>query len=393
MNKEKFIMNAVLISKESGEIHTIPDQDEFYIGRGTADPANMLQIDSEEISRKHAVIMKAGDYYQVEDNCSKNGTYVNGKLLKQREKMKLFSGDSISFSGLNYIFKSADTDFSPVEPTQINGVKEEANGRIKILMEFSASEVSLYQIKMLMHNTERGFLKMNFIKIEEEYRIYYDTEGLTQLNQFILNESRDEGDFYKILYNIVMAIRSTDALFIKTQNLYLKADGIYIDPNNLAVKLLFMPKPDKYQDVYVCLISILQEFERRYAGQDLIDFTLMKTVLDKRSYGMDGLSIILMEQEKVYRQLQITEKRYFAVKETDKQTQDQITKALSGFQPLNLHLPNLDNKQKLYIIQAVLVLGLTGIFASGLFKAIDFFGFAIVVIGVDLWLMRSFRLL
>ena len=55
-------------------------------------------------------------------------------------------------------------------------------------------------MKMLENNTDYGLLEMNFFKSDQEYKVYYDIEGLIQLNQYIMGEALEEGKLYKILY-------------------------------------------------------------------------------------------------------------------------------------------------------------------------------------------------
>ncbi len=66
---------------------------EFVIGR---DPAADLVVDDKAVSRRHAVIVKAGDAYVMNDLRSKNGVYVNNMKLS---KKVLKSGDVIQIGG------------------------------------------------------------------------------------------------------------------------------------------------------------------------------------------------------------------------------------------------------------------------------------------------------
>jgi hypothetical protein len=62
---------------------------EMSIGRN---PENDVIIDNLSVSRRHAVITSSKDGYSITDCDSKNGTFVNGKAVKQAE---LRSGDTI----------------------------------------------------------------------------------------------------------------------------------------------------------------------------------------------------------------------------------------------------------------------------------------------------------
>lgn len=81
----------------------IIDSNPFNIGSREAD--NDAVIKETVISRCHARIsMTDGDYY-LEDLESKNGTYLNGRILGFNSKEKLNIGDRISFANIGYRFE------------------------------------------------------------------------------------------------------------------------------------------------------------------------------------------------------------------------------------------------------------------------------------------------
>lgn len=77
---ENTILNEFQLSKERTSI-----------GRR---PSNDIQIDNLAVSGEHAVILKVGDNYYIEDQDSTNGTEVNAKLVKSH---LLQAGDLIEF--------------------------------------------------------------------------------------------------------------------------------------------------------------------------------------------------------------------------------------------------------------------------------------------------------
>jgi type II secretory pathway predicted ATPase ExeA/pSer/pThr/pTyr-binding forkhead associated (FHA) protein len=74
----------------------------FAIGRGHG---NGLVIEEKEISRRHALIDRAGGHYVIEDLNSRNGLLVNGK---RREMANLKSGDVITIGGVKLVFQLKD---------------------------------------------------------------------------------------------------------------------------------------------------------------------------------------------------------------------------------------------------------------------------------------------
>ena len=57
------------------------DKNEITIGR---DPETDIQIDNISVSRVHAKIIEGPNYYLLQDLSSTNGTFVNGKRVKQK---------------------------------------------------------------------------------------------------------------------------------------------------------------------------------------------------------------------------------------------------------------------------------------------------------------------
>ena len=81
------------------KINTYP----FIIGK--LNSSVNLFINNPLISRLHASIQLEDSDIYIEDLNSSNGTYLNGKLLEPHEKTILHTGDTLTFSHLNYMFK------------------------------------------------------------------------------------------------------------------------------------------------------------------------------------------------------------------------------------------------------------------------------------------------
>lgn len=70
----------------------------FEIGR--SHDSNIL-LDDITVSRKHAVLEKAGNDYIISDLSSLNGTYVNGEIV---DSSKLKNGDKIQIGKYIFLF-------------------------------------------------------------------------------------------------------------------------------------------------------------------------------------------------------------------------------------------------------------------------------------------------
>lgn len=86
------------------------------IGR---DPEAGVRIDSNLVSRHHSLIVVTGDSATIEDLCSKNGTYLNGKELEEAEVLS--HGDRITLGRLamRYRFVVVDDEVTVTEASKV----------------------------------------------------------------------------------------------------------------------------------------------------------------------------------------------------------------------------------------------------------------------------------
>jgi len=57
------------------------------------------------ISRRHALIIRQGNFLYIEDQGSTNGTRINSFQLTPRRKYRLHDGDKVEFSRLKTVFR------------------------------------------------------------------------------------------------------------------------------------------------------------------------------------------------------------------------------------------------------------------------------------------------
>lgn len=85
-------MAKLIFSLDNAVLNEFPlIKERTSIGRR---PSNDIQIDNLAVSGEHAVVLKVGDNYYIEDQDSTNGTEVNAKLVKSH---LLQAGDVIEF--------------------------------------------------------------------------------------------------------------------------------------------------------------------------------------------------------------------------------------------------------------------------------------------------------
>lgn len=104
-------MGEALLVASSGSLagRKFPVRCRVSIGRA---PENDVQLASAEVSRRHAVIERQGDQFALTDLGSRNGTRVNGELVRSR---LLRHGDRISIDEFGFDFVFEDSS-APSEP-------------------------------------------------------------------------------------------------------------------------------------------------------------------------------------------------------------------------------------------------------------------------------------
>jgi predicted component of type VI protein secretion system len=72
------------------------------IGRASE---NDLTIEDEEVSRKHALLVNEGGVFEIGDYRTGNGTFVNGKRVRQKQRFE--PGDAIGIGKLQLEFQAS----------------------------------------------------------------------------------------------------------------------------------------------------------------------------------------------------------------------------------------------------------------------------------------------
>jgi adenylate cyclase len=90
---------------------------EFPLGPMTSlgrHPSNTLRLVDREVSKEHAVIERVGKEFVLKDLGSSNGTFVNGRRVKE---LKLRDGDEIALGSSRLIFHSGEPAVNHTAPT------------------------------------------------------------------------------------------------------------------------------------------------------------------------------------------------------------------------------------------------------------------------------------
>src|SRR5688572_15200298 len=106
-----------LIVREMGAERTFTLVDEeMSIGRSRQNP---IQLETDQSSRKHCTVRRAGRGWRIVDERSSNGTFVNGLKIDEKE---LTDGDLIGIGGATITFKLDE----PATPPEVKRAPEES---------------------------------------------------------------------------------------------------------------------------------------------------------------------------------------------------------------------------------------------------------------------------
>jgi pSer/pThr/pTyr-binding forkhead associated (FHA) protein len=94
---------ASLVSREPGELATIYLNEELTV-IGKLEVAADAVIPLPTVSRVHAKIRRQEGEYYLTDLNSRNGTTVNGRILREEENYQLQDQDQVDFAEARYIF-------------------------------------------------------------------------------------------------------------------------------------------------------------------------------------------------------------------------------------------------------------------------------------------------
>jgi len=131
VQKETLLMPTleVLDGPNKGEVFQV-DRDEMVVGRL---PYCDIVLAQKNVSRQHTRIVRSGGAYAVEDMNSTNGTFLNGKRVRQRTPLK--DQDLIRIYNVSMLFREmavqGATDVRPGKPETVEmgapGTKTETN--------------------------------------------------------------------------------------------------------------------------------------------------------------------------------------------------------------------------------------------------------------------------
>ncbi|MEJ8856581.1 FHA domain-containing protein [Variovorax robiniae] len=106
-------MPKLIVMTQPGKTKLVPLAAETQIGRATG---NDLVIDSERVSRFHALVTVENGAVWIRDLKSSNGTFVNGHRIVSRA---LSNGDGILIGDCQMRFLAGEQDVAPAEALRL----------------------------------------------------------------------------------------------------------------------------------------------------------------------------------------------------------------------------------------------------------------------------------
>ena len=134
---------------------------ETSIGR---DEINNISINHPSISRVHCFINKKGEYYEVVDNDSTNGVFVNEKRVK---KAILKNGDILKLGDKEFVYIAPGELFSPSFLEEKKGKKSIEFNRKKIYIAILAFFLVLIIVLALIPSPEKKVKRKSKISAKE----------------------------------------------------------------------------------------------------------------------------------------------------------------------------------------------------------------------------------
>jgi adenylate cyclase len=178
---------------------------ETHIGRAVEN--NDLILNDEKISRWHALLRRVGNTYLLIDLNSANGTFVNGKQIKEH---LMEDKDTISIGSYNLFYYQ-----EAVSSIQVQDIKIGGTIVMRAPSEYLSSLTGPLMSDVSELNTKDELLKeLTALKKKAETLVY-----LYELNR-LLNSVFSSQDIFERLSEMVFRLTPADRFFVLLKNTY-----------------------------------------------------------------------------------------------------------------------------------------------------------------------------
>jgi len=170
-----------VVVKEMGAERSQPlSEPEVLIGRSRQ---NHIKLVTEQASRQHCRLLKAGPTYRLIDGGSSNGTYVNGQRVAEKD---LAEGDAISVGNAVVVYHAGDPAkpaFKLPDPMSFQLPIDDRN--VKILLRTIASAASSENLESFLNAAVDNVIEI----AQAERGILFIREGAGDLKPMVARDS------------------------------------------------------------------------------------------------------------------------------------------------------------------------------------------------------------
>ncbi|MBR6701230.1 MAG: FHA domain-containing protein [Firmicutes bacterium] len=258
-------MYGVLFDEAGKKKLTINKEREFFIGRKIPDDEG-FSVDDEYVSRRHASISFDKEFY-IKDLNSKNGSYINGRLMDRGETLALTDGDMLRFGNSEYCFRIA----KPVKAENVYGgyrcsIKNSAGGR-RLRVELPERGCTEHQLRMIEENSELQVAGIIYVKNIESDCILCDIGGCLNLSEHI-KQYRKSVDAEELIENILETVKKGEEHLLERKRYVIHPETVFLDKNE-KIKLIYVPGAEEKNDDFSLQMRDMCRFlSKQYTGKE-----------------------------------------------------------------------------------------------------------------------------
>ncbi|MGI6731113.1 MAG: FHA domain-containing protein [Anaerovoracaceae bacterium] len=409
--KEAYLV-GYLIHIETGEKFELEYFQEYTIGRDDSNNPFHIFIDHGAVSRTHAVISYRSEGLYIEDKGSKNGTILNNQVLLKDVSYPIKNNDKLFIANVELLFQLNEEKESFIKLHTLCGRIEEIGGGRRFSIESNKIGILPYEKKMIEATDCPFILSMNFLHKKDQEEVFFDFTGFIPLTQYLTASERrieEKAITYKnqqitekspiisaieLLGDLLSQVKGCEEYLLAYDRIPLSADTIFINEQKNKVAFAYIPAVAGNLSLQNKIISLLAELSALYNNQDVsTQLKRLEEDILNNNLGLDGIisALGLMEREINY---SLWSRKEF-VRDCQGFQDDKTANEEEEKQKSLTHFPNLkginSKDKKILILQLVAILILTFVYISRLLEQLDFVGFFIIVVGIDIWLTRTIK--
>ena len=258
-------MHGVLFD-EMGEKKLIINRgEEIFVGREVSGEKGLL-IEDEFVSRIHAAVSFEKELY-LKDMDSRNGSYINGRLMARGETAALTDGDLLRFGNSEYRFRIS----KQVKEENVYGgyrcsIKNSAGGR-RLRVEMPQRGCINHQLRMIEENPALNIAEIIYVKNIESDCILCDIGGFLSLTDHI-KQYRKDIDAEGLIEKILETVKRGEEHLLERKRYIIHPETVFLDKNE-KIKLIYVPGTEMRNDEFSLQMRDMCRFlGRQYTGEE-----------------------------------------------------------------------------------------------------------------------------